>query len=239
MLEVESLTKDFGGFLAVDDVDLFIEEGEVRGIIGPNGAGKTTLFNLVTGDLKPTGGSVAFRGEDITGSTPERITRLGIGRSFQIVELFPEFTVRENLRLAVRDESRTLRSFLGDRDYEAEIAEVAALVQLDDVMDRRASNLSHGEKRYLDLGMVLALDPELILMDEPAAGLNQSEFDVLESILTGLRGTYTMLIVEHNVEFVTGIVDRLTVIHRGRILAEGTPEEIRADDRVQEVYLGE
>ena len=239
MLEVESLTKDFGGFLAVDDVDLFIEEGEVRGLIGPNGAGKTTLFNLVTGDLKPTGGSVAFRGEDITGSTPERITRLGIGRSFQIVELFPEFTVRENLRLAVRDESRTLRSFLGDRDYEGEIEEVAALVQLEDVMDRRASNLSHGEKRYLDLGMVLALDPELILMDEPAAGLNQSEFDVLESILTGLRGTYTMLIVEHNVEFVTGIVDRLTVIHRGRILAEGTPEEIRADGRVQEVYLGE
>lgn len=239
MLEVESLTKDFGGFLAVDSVDMSIKEGEVRGLFGPNGAGKTTLFNLITGEFEPTDGKVTFQGENITGAPPERIARLGIGRSFQIVELFPELTVRENLRLAVRDESRTLRSIFGDTDYDNRIREIAEIVKLDDVLDREASNLSHGEKRYLDIGMVLALDPDLILFDEPAAGLNQSEFDTLEAILTDLRGEYTMLIVEHNVEFVLDIVDRLTVLHRGKILDEGTPEEIRENTKVQEVYLGE
>lgn len=239
MLEVESLTKDFGGFLAIDDVDFSIGEGEVRGLIGPNGAGKTTLFNLITGEFRPSAGTISFRDSDITGEPPERIARMGIGRSFQIVELFPELTVRENLRLAVRDESQTVRSVFGDRDYDDRIEEIAGTVMLDDVVDRVASNLSHGEKRYLDIGMVLALDPNLILFDEPAAGLNQSEFETLESILTDLRGEYTMLIVEHNVEFVTGIVDRLTVLHRGRILVEGTPEEVRENEEVKEVYLGE
>lgn len=239
MLEVESLTKQFGGFVAVDEVDLTIEEGVVHGIIGPNGAGKTTLFNLITGEFSPTRGTVTFRGRDITGATPEQITRLGIGRSFQIVEYFPELTVRENLRLAARNEERTIRAAFSDSDYDGEVETVASLVNLDTVLDREASNLSHGEKRYLDIGMVLALDPDLILFDEPVAGLNQSEYETLQSILEGLRGDYTMMVVEHNVDFIVEIVDRLTVIHRGQLLAEGTPEEIKNNSRVQEVYLGE
>lgn len=239
MLEVESLTKEFGGFVAVDDVDLSIDEGVVHGIIGPNGAGKTTLFNLITGEFNPTKGTVTFRGRDITGATPEQITRLGIGRSFQIVEYFPELTVRENLRLAARDERRTLGAAVSDADYDDAVETVAGLIRLDSVLDREASNLSHGEKRYLDIGMVLALDPELILFDEPVAGLNQSEYEMLQTILEDLREDYTMMVVEHNVEFIVEIVDRLTVIHRGQILQEGTPDEIRNSSRVREVYLGE
>lgn len=239
MLEVQSLTHNFGGFLAIDEVDLTIEEDEARGLIGPNGAGKTTLFNLITGEYTPTKGTISYNGQDITGYPPERITRLGIGRSFQIAEMFPELTVRENLRLAVRNEKRTLRSFFGDANYEDRIMEIAEIVKLTDVIERAAKDLSHGEKRYLDIGMVLALDPDVILFDEPAAGLNQAEFETIESILMRLRSEYSMLIVEHNVQLLTSIVDRLTVLHRGQILAEGTTEEIQENEEVKEVYLGE
>lgn len=239
MLEVESLTQDFGKIRAIDDVDLAINSGEVRGLIGPNGAGKTTLFNLITGEYDPTAGTISFKDQDITDDPPERISRLGIGRAFQIVELFPDLTVRENIRLAVRDETKTLRSFFGDTDHDDSIEAIAATVGLGDVLDRSVKNLSHGEKRYLDIGLVLALDPELILFDEPAAGLNQAEFETLKSILRDLRGEYAMLIVEHNVDLLTDIVDRLTVLHRGEVLVEGTPDEIQGHEKVKEVYLGD
>lgn len=240
VLTTEGLTKDFAGFLAVDDVDLTVRQGELHGLIGPNGAGKTTTFNLITSELTPTSGTVRFKNEDITGKSPVEITRRGIGRSFQLLQFFPDLTVRKHLRLALRDSTNTFRSVFEDpSQYDEEIERIAERVQLDGKLDTKAKNLSHGEKRYLDIGLVLALDPELLMLDEPAAGLNPSETDVLEDILTDLRGRYSMMLIEHDIELVRGLVDRLTILHRGEVLATGSPEEITANEIVKEVYLGE
>jgi ABC-type branched-subunit amino acid transport system ATPase component len=234
------LTKDFAGFLAVDGVDLEVRRGELHGLIGPNGAGKTTTFNLITGELEPTGGTIRFDGTDITGESPVEITRRGIGRSFQLLQFFPDLTVRKHLRLALRDSADTLGSVFDDAaDYEDEVTALAERVQLGDRLDTVAKNLSHGEKRYLDIGLVLGMDPELLMLDEPAAGLNPSETEVLEEILRDLRGEYTMVLIEHDVELVRELVDRLTILHRGEVLATGPPAEITADETVKEVYLGE
>jgi ABC-type branched-subunit amino acid transport system ATPase component len=240
VLTTEGLTKDFAGFLAVDGVDLEVRRGELHGLIGPNGAGKTTTFNLITGELEPTGGTIRFDGTDITGESPVEITRRGIGRSFQLLQFFPDLTVRKHLRLALRDSADTLGSVFDDAaDYEDEVTALAERVQLGDRLDTVAKNLSHGEKRYLDIGLVLGMDPELLMLDEPAAGLNPSETEVLEEILRDLRGEYTMVLIEHDVELVRELVDRLTILHRGEVLATGPPAEITADETVKEVYLGE
>lgn len=240
ILSTKGLTKEFAGFLAVDEVDLTVHEEELHGLIGPNGAGKTTTFNLITGELEPTTGSIQFNGDDITGESPVDITRRGIGRSFQLLQFFPELSVREHFRLALRDGTRTLNTVFEDpAGYEDEIASLAERVQLSDRLDATAKNLSHGEKRYLDIGIVLGMDPELLMLDEPAAGLNPSETELLEEILQDLRGEYTMVLIEHDVELVRRLVDRLTILHRGSILATGSPETITADETVKEVYLGE
>lgn len=240
MLTTEKLSKDFGGFAAVSDVDLDVREGEIHGLIGPNGAGKTTTFNLISGELEPTSGAVRFRDENITGAPPERIARLGVGRSFQIIQYFPEMTVREHFRLAVRDSTKTLSSVFQDSsEYDATIEEYASRVQLEDRLDTVAKHLSHGEKRYLDIGLVLGLEPDLILFDEPAAGLNKSETNVLERIIEDLRGEYTILFIEHDINLVQRLADRITVLHRGEVLVRGPPEEISKDERLKEVYLGE
>jgi ABC-type branched-subunit amino acid transport system ATPase component len=240
VLTTDGLTKEFSGFVAVDDVDLTVRQGELHGLIGPNGAGKTTTFNLITSELAPTSGTVYFKDEDITGTSPVEVTRRGIGRSFQILQFFPDLTVRKHFRLALRDATSTLRSvFENPSQYDDDIERLAARVQLGGKLDVIAKNLSHGEKRYLDIGLVLAMDPELLLLDEPAAGLNPSETDVLEGILTDLRGQYSTLLIEHDIELVRGLVDRLTILHRGEVLATGPPAEITANETVKEVYLGE
>lgn len=240
MLSVEGLTKEFGSLVAVDDLTLELEDGEIHGLIGPNGAGKTTTINLITGELSPTRGSVEFHGEDIGGLPPEKITRKGIGRSFQVVQYFPEMTVRKHLRLAVRDPSRTVGSAFGRRtDYTEEIERVAELAHLDGKLDTVARNLSHGEQRFLDIALVLAVDSEVILFDEPAAGLNQSETDEVRDLLDELRGDYTMLVIEHDIDLVRAISDRITVLHNGAVLTTGTPEEVVDNPDVKEVYLGE
>lgn len=240
MLSVEGLTKEFGSLVAVDDLTLELEQGEIHGLIGPNGAGKTTTINLITGELSPTRGSVEFHGEDIAGLTPEQITRKGIGRSFQVVQYFPEMTVRKHLRLAVRDPARTVGTAFGRRtDYSEEIERVAELAHLSDELDTVAKNLSHGQQRFLDVALVLAVDSEVILFDEPAAGLNQSETDEVKELLEELRGDYTMLVIEHDIDLVRAISDRITVLHNGAVLTTGTPEEVVENPDVKEVYLGE
>ncbi len=240
ILETDGLTKTFGSLVAVDDVDLALETGEIHGLIGPNGAGKTTLINLITGRLRPTEGEIQFRGEDIAGESPSAIARRGLGRSFQVVQYFPEMTVRKHLHLAVRDPTRTITSIVGkDVDHTERIEEIAERVHLRDYLDIEAKNLSHGEKRFLDIGIVLGLETDVILFDEPAAGLNTSESEELRGIIDELRGEFTILMVEHDVELVRSLADRITVLHDGSVLATGTPDEIVANTQVKEVYLGE
>lgn len=240
VLETSGLTKEFGSLLAVDDVNLTLEPGEIHGLIGPNGAGKTTLVNLITGNLQPTAGAIKFKGEDIAGLSPSEIGRRGIGRSFQVVQYFPEMTVRKHLHLSVRDPTKTIMSvFDRSTDHTDRIEEIAARVHLTDRLDDVAKDLSHGEKRFLDIGVVLGLDADVILFDEPAAGLNTSESEELMDIIREIREQYTILIIEHDVELVRRLADRITVLHDGSILATGTPDDIVSNARVKEVYLGE
>ena len=240
ILETQDLTKKFDSLVAVDEVNLTLVPGEIHGLIGPNGAGKTTLINLITGGLSPTSGAVRFKGDDIAGLSPSAIARRGLGRSFQVVQYFPEMTVRQHLDLAVRDPTRTITSVLGGGDDNTErIEAIAERVHLGDVLDSDAKNLSHGEKRFLDIGTVLGLGTDVILFDEPAAGLNTSESNELREIIEELSGEFTILMVEHNVELVRSLADRITVLHDGSVLATGTPDEIVANTEVREVYLGE
>ncbi|MFD1600001.1 ABC transporter ATP-binding protein [Halobellus rarus] len=240
MLSVEGLTKKFDSVVAVDDVDMELRSGEIHGLIGPNGAGKTTTVNLITGELTPTSGTIEFDGTDLVGRSPSAIARQGIGRSFQVVQYFPEMTVRKHLRLAVRDSTETVRSvFNRQEDYGPQIREVAERVHLEDDLDTVAKNLAHGKKRFLDIAMVLGMDSRVILFDEPAAGLNQSETDEVKAILENLRGEYTVLIVEHDVDLVRSISDRITVLHNGSVLTTDTPENVVENPQVKEVYLGE
>ncbi|MFC6723974.1 ABC transporter ATP-binding protein [Halobium palmae] len=240
MLSVSGLTKQFDAVVAVDDVDFELRPGEIHGLIGPNGAGKTTTVNLITGELEPTSGTIRFEDDDIVGLSPSAITRRGIGRSFQVVQYFPDMTVREHLHLALRDPTRTVLSSFGSSEDDTDrIESIASRVHLGDRLDVPAKSLSHGEKRFLDIGFVLALDSEVILFDEPAAGLNASETEELKGIIESLRSEYTILLIEHDIELVRAISDRITVLHNGKVLATGTPDEIVANDDVKEVYLGE
>lgn len=239
MLAIEGLTKTFDSVVAVDDIDLEVRSGEIHGLIGPNGAGKTTTINLITGELQPTSGSVRFKDEDLVGLSPSTIARRGIGRSFQVVQYFPEMTVREHLHLALRDPSKTVRSVLGGKDYTDRIESIVSAVHLENRLDVVAKNLSHGEKRFLDIGVVLGLDSEVILFDEPAAGLNTSETNELRGVIEDLRGEYTILIIEHDIELVRSVADRITVLQNGSVLATEPPSEIVNNPEVKEVYLGE
>jgi ABC-type branched-subunit amino acid transport system ATPase component len=240
MLTVEGLRKEFGSLVAVRDVDLTLRKGEIHGLIGPNGAGKTTTVDLITGELAPTGGTVRLDGEDIGGLSPADIARRGIGRSFQVVQYFPDMTVREHLHLAVRDPGQTLRSLV-DRGASTtdRVEQVAERVHLGDALDVVAKNLSHGEKRFLDIGVVLGVDADLLLLDEPAAGLNASETAELQRIIEDLRGEYTILIIEHDIDLIRRLTDRITVLHNGAVLATDEPENIVENEEVKEVYLGE
>ncbi|WP_247004137.1 ABC transporter ATP-binding protein [Halosolutus gelatinilyticus] len=240
VLETSGLTKEFDSLLAVNDVNFALESQEIHGLIGPNGAGKTTLVNLITGKLQPTDGTIEFKGEDIAGLSPSEIGRRGIGRSFQVVQYFPEMTVRKHFHLAVRDPTRTITSvFDRSTDHTDRIEEIAERVHLTDRLDDVAKDLSHGEKRFLDIGLVLGLDADVILFDEPAAGLNTAESEELMEIIREIRDEYTILIIEHDVELVRRLADRITVLHDGETLATGTPDEIVTNARVKEVYLGE
>lgn len=244
LLATEDLTKAFGELVAVDHMNLVIEEDVVSAVIGPNGAGKSTLFNLICGLLPVDSGHVLFKGEDITGASPHDISRRGIGRSFQIVDVFEGITVRENVRLATQfhDDNREAKwrhaESLGDPFERAN--GILADVGLAEVADDRADTLSHGDRRRLDVAMTIATEPELILLDEPTAGLGKEGSDELISIIERLTDErdITMVLVEHDLEIVWDVADVINVMHNGALLARGSPEEIQEDPEVQSAYLG-
>ncbi|MGH3440548.1 MAG: ABC transporter ATP-binding protein [Nitriliruptorales bacterium] len=242
LLEIRGLRKTFGGLRAVNGVDLDVQPGERRAIIGPNGAGKTTLFNLITGHFPPDGGSVLFDGHDITGRPTHHVARAGIGRAFQITSIFPGLTVHENVRLGIVARSGESRRVLGSVEgmHRADVAEILDAVGLRHVESERAGNLSHGDQRALELAISLALEPKLLLLDEPTAGMAPAEtrrtMELVREIAAERR--LTVLFCEHDMEVVFGTAERVLVMHQGAPLAEGTPDEVRADPDVRRVYLG-
>ena len=244
IIETKNLTKYFGAMAAVNNVSIKIEAGTLHAIIGPNGAGKTTFFNLLSGNLKPTSGKVFYKGMDLTGKPIHRMIHLGLGRSFQITNIFPNLTVLENVRLAVqslgRDNFRLLSHYRRFRRYEERAREVVEQVGLSPQALFLARMLPHGGQRKLELGMILAPDPDLLLLDEPTAGMAAEQVPELIALIRQVQqaGRKTVILVEHNMNVVMSISDRITVMHQGRVLAEGTPAEIAANEVVQSAYLG-
>jgi branched-chain amino acid transport system ATP-binding protein len=245
-LETNELTKKFGALTAVDHVDLSIPAGELRSVIGPNGAGKTTLFNLISGEMTPTEGEVVFQGEDITALPPNERIHKGMARSFQITNIFNGLSVRENVRLAAQateydsiGPGSTLATPTEDfPDINAKTDRVLERIGLDHLRDDIASSMAYGDQRRLEVGMVLATDPDLVLLDEPTAGMSGDEVDEAIDLIDDVLAEQTLMLVEHDIDLVMDISDMITVLHQGSVIADGTPEEISNDDEVQRAYLG-
>jgi ABC-type branched-subunit amino acid transport system ATPase component len=242
LFETRDLSKHFFRVSALSGVSLSVEPGELVGIIGPNGSGKTTLFNCVTGVLRPSSGQVRFKGEDITGRTADHVYRRGISRTFQLIQVFPEMTVLENLLMAAQERRGTLIGRLLHRDEAAEHGRAQELLEylgIAPLRDELASNLSYGQQKLLELVRVLMLDPALILLDEPAAGVNRTLLNELLAAIRQLRDEgRTILLVEHDMKVVMGLCERVFVLDYGELIAEGPPEAIQRDERVIEAYFG-
>ncbi|MFC4358812.1 ABC transporter ATP-binding protein [Halobium salinum] len=246
LLETDGLVKEFGGLVATDDVNLTVNEDERVSIIGPNGAGKSTLINLITRRLDPTEGDIRFKGESIVKMEPHEVVQRGVSKSFQTASIFPDLTVRENAEIAALAAERGSFGFdfLTHRRKLHGVHEVAAdtldAVGLLDRAETPAEDLPYGDKRRLEIGIALASEPDLLLMDEPTAGMSPEEtrstVDLIEEVKE--RMGLTFVLVEHDMEIVFSISDRIVVLNRGRVIAEGTPDEIRGDEQVQEAYLG-
>jgi len=243
LLKIENLMKAFGGFQATDGVSLSVENGSLCSLIGPNGAGKTTLFNQITGYLVPDSGRVAFKGAEITGLHPHEISRKGITRAFQIINIFPRLTVTESVQLAIlARRGKTLRCFAPAKNMVREEAmAVLETVGLAERAGALARELSHGDQRILELALALAGEPELLLLDEPMAGMSPFERVKVTELIQKIhqdRGL-TVLFCEHDMDVVFGISERVTVLHQGRVIAEGKPEDIKKNEEVHLVYLGQ
>jgi branched-chain amino acid transport system ATP-binding protein len=243
VLEVRGLSKRFGGVSAVDDVSFDVREGEILGIIGPNGSGKSTLFNCILGQLQPTSGVVRVDGRAITGMRPSELNRLGIGRTFQLLQVFPQLSVRENLILAGQEHEGSMWSRLvGARDagLTAAAERMIEFFRLAHVADLKAGGLSYGQQKLLDAAMAFMAGPRLVLLDEPAGGVNPTMLGDLRERLREINAAEraTFVVIEHNMEFVMALCTRIIVLAEGRIIAAGAPESIRNDPQVIEAYLG-
>jgi len=244
---VKNLSKNFGGLIANDSIDLEVEKGEIRGVIGPNGAGKTTFFNVVSGFYTPTSGTVEFKGQVISGLPSSKIAKLGAVRTFQRAALFPEFTVLENVVIArhINANASLMNAIFGHKNH-AEAGNVERSIEiieflgLKDEQDNLALNLSHGHQRVLGVAMALATEPELLMLDEPVAGMNSGEKAIMVGLIQKIRDIWdiTVLLVEHDMRTVMSLCDKITVLDFGQKLAEGTPDEIINNDEVIEAYLG-
>jgi branched-chain amino acid transport system ATP-binding protein len=243
LLRVEGLTKAFGALRATDAVDLEVQEGETLAVIGPNGAGKTTLIGQLAGNLRPDAGRIRFAGEDITALSAPRRARKGFARSFQITSVFPEFTALENVALAIQAHQghsfRFWRPAMKDPALLEPARQVLAVVGLQDKVNAVAANMSHGEHRQLEVAMALATRPRMLLLDEPMAGMGIDESQRMIALLGTLKRRQTMILVEHDMDAVFRLADRIAVLVYGRVIAAGVPEEIKRNDEVRKAYLGE
>ena len=242
ILETEDLTKQFGALSAVLEVNFSLEEGAIHSIVGPNGAGKTTFFNLLTGRLKPTTGEILFMGDKITGQPIHRISHLGLSRSFQITNVMRRLTVFENVRLAVQSRgTRNFHLFAAPEkmnDVNQKTLEILERVRLADVYNEPADNLSHGELRQLEIGMALSTNPSLMLLDEPTAGMALDETKNTVELIKQIAENITILLIEHDMDVVFSISDKISVFHYGRLLVTDVPENISTNEEVQKAYLG-
>ena len=242
ILRTRGVGKTFGKFVALNNISAEFTKGAITSIIGPNGAGKSTYFNLLSGALRPTSGSVEFEGRDVTGIPQHRFAHMGIAKSFQITNVFPQLSTRENIRIGLqalvsRYNMWRPRARLGELAEGAD--ELLSLVGLWDSRERAAKTLAHGEQRALEIGMALASRPRLLLLDEPTAGMSPEETRTMMDLIVKLASERTVILVEHKMKLVLGISDRILVLHHGELLAEGTPQEVRRNEAVKRVYLGQ
>lgn len=242
ILQVDGLTVSFDGFKAVDNLNFYVEQDELRCVIGPNGAGKTTLLDMICGKTKPTSGSIKFKNYQLTDMIEYQITRAGVGRKFQNPSVYEDLTVYENLDISWPRQRNVLGSlfFRRDRKMADKVESVATQIFLQDQLRTKAGLLSHGQKQWLEIGMLLMQEPKLLLLDEPVAGMTDAETERTGELLNELRGKHSLMVVEHDMDFVAGIAEggTVTVLHEGSVLAQGTMDEVQADERVIEVYLG-
>jgi branched-chain amino acid transport system ATP-binding protein len=243
ILEIKAVKKDFSGQSVLESVSFSVKKGERHAIIGPNGAGKTTLFNVISGKYKPSSGQVTFKGEDVSGRPPHLLTRMGMGRSFQITNVFQELTVFDNVNAGVRCCHGLRYNFLKRvakaKEISSKTLEILKLLNLSAVKDKTASTLSYGQQRALELGVTLATEPELILLDEPTAGMTREETAETIGMIDRVTANKAIVIIEHDMDVVFSLADTISVLHYGTIIASGPPDEIRNDQRVKDAYLGE
>ena len=241
ILETMKLCRSFGSLTAVHEVDFAVAPGELRAIIGPNGAGKTTFFRLISGEMPPSSGRIRFKGQDVTGMPQHRVSRLGVSKSYQITNVFPHLSVLENVRVGVQSYRYSFNFWARASSLDGVRERADAILREVALWDKRlltAAQLSHGEKRHLELGIALATEPSLLLLDEPTAGMSPEETDETIRLIRKIADGRTVILVEHKMKVVMNICDRITVLHQGQVLAEGSPADIRANALVQRTYLG-
>tara|TARA_B100000029_G_scaffold499573_1_gene570155 strand:+ start:258 stop:1001 length:744 start_codon:yes stop_codon:yes gene_type:complete len=241
LLELDQISVSFEGFLALSNLNLSLQPGELRAVIGPNGAGKTTFLDVITGKIKPTSGDVIFKGYSLLGKMEHQIARLGIGRKFQSPRVFEKLSVYENLSLAISKPKKPWALLMNDQlnKHKDQILHLMKIVNLQSKSNVFAGDLSHGQKQWLEIAMLLAQDPDMLLVDEPVAGLTDEETELTADLLKSLAGDHTVLVIDHDMEFIRRLNSKVTVLHQGSVLCEGPMETIQKDPRVIEVYLGQ
>jgi urea transport system ATP-binding protein len=240
VLAIEDLTVSFDGFKAVDNLTMYIDKNELRVVIGPNGAGKTTVLDLICGKTKSTAGSIKFRNTELTKLSEHEIVRAGVGRKFQTPSIYENLSVYQNLEVSYPKGRGVWGSLFFKRNNEvaSQVRKIADEIMLSDLLDMEAALLSHGQKQWLEIGMLLMQDPELLMLDEPVAGMSAKERDQTADLLNKICKNRSVIVIEHDMEFVKKIAHKVTVLHQGKILAEGAMDKVQADEKVIEVYLG-